>query len=64
MAGSPRGSGPLLSFIEAAGIAGLDQRIISAGVKAGEIPSLKIGGRRWIPREAFNRFLAGELQTG
>lgn len=53
--------GPLLSFKEAGTIARLDPRTVAAGVKAGEIPSVKIAGRQWIPREAFGRFLAGEL---
>lgn len=63
MARSPNG-GPLLSFVEAGGIAGLDPRIISQAVKAGQVPSLKIAGRVWIPREAFGKFLAGELAGG
>lgn len=57
-------AGPLLTFKEAAEIAGLDPRIISQGVKAGEVPGLKIAGRVWIPREALAKFLAGELQAG
>lgn len=56
-----KGGGPLLNFKEAAEIAKLDPRLITAGVKAGEIPTVRIGGRPWIPREAFGRFLAGEL---
>ena len=47
----------LLNFKEAASLAGVDYRTIKAGVERGTIPSLDMGARIYIPREAFLRLL-------
>lgn len=42
-----------ITRIEAGAIAGVDPRTITAGIKDGTIPAIKLGRRVVIPREKF-----------
>lgn len=48
-----------LTLIEAARLMRVDPRTVSAAIRAGEIPSVKVGRRQLIPREPFLAFLDG-----
>lgn len=45
---------------EAGAIAGVDPRTITAGIKDGTIPAIKLGRRVLIPREKFLKLFAVE----
>jgi excisionase family DNA binding protein len=49
-----------LTLVEAARLMRVDPRTVSAAAQAGEIPSVKVGRRQLIPREAFLDFLDGK----
>ena len=50
-----------LTMVEAARLLEVDPRTVSGAAAAGEIPSIKIGRRRLIPRERFLALFDGEL---
>lgn len=43
----------VLTYKEAAALAGIDVRRISAAVESGDIPSVQLGVRKMIPRAPF-----------
>ena len=45
---------------EAGRLAGISRNHAYEAVKSGEIPSIKIGNRILVPREKWDRILAGE----
>lgn len=51
-----------LTATEVAELFGVDQRTISAAIKAGELPSVRIGRRVFIPREPLLAMLSGPTQ--
>ncbi|WP_053387819.1 helix-turn-helix domain-containing protein [Leucobacter japonicus] len=48
-----------LTRLDAAAIAGVDPRTITAGIRDGVIPAIKIGRRVLIPREKFLKLFDG-----
>ena len=53
-----------LSVPQAAKILGVGTASAYAGIKRGEIPSIRIGGRLLVPKPALERMLQGERPLG
>ena len=50
----------VLTLADVAAVMGVDPRTVSGAAKAGDIPSIRMGARVLIPREAFLTYLDGQ----
>lgn len=59
MAGNAKQDKLVFSVEEAAKVLGIGRNLAYEGVRAGDIPSIKIGGRTLVPKSALERMLSG-----
>ncbi len=50
-----------LTRAEVAAILNVDARTVTRGIESGEIPCLRLGRRRLVPREPFIALMSGEI---